>query len=56
MNKVLVEYDVVDGEIRETHRWIAPATMTLGDLIEHVDSSCSIDRDSVRIYSVGDWL
>ena len=52
---VLLEYDVDDGEAYETHRWIVPSTVRLGEVIEMVDSNTIINRESVRILSIGVW-
>ena len=52
---VLIEYDIIDGTIRETHRWVVNSNATLGDVMEHIDNSPNIDLGSVRIFSVGVW-
>jgi hypothetical protein len=52
---VLLEYDIVDGDIRETHRWLMPDNTTIGEIIEYVDNSPTVDRESVRIFSAGEW-
>lgn len=52
--KALLQYDVVDGPIRETHRWSIPGETTVADILEHVDSwgeaGAYIDRETVRIF------
>jgi hypothetical protein len=53
-SKVLLQYDVVDGPIRETHRWVIPEDTTVADIIEHVENSPYIDRESVRIFGVSE--
>jgi len=52
---VLLEYGVDDGVTYEVHRWIVPSGVTLEEVMESVDASGTIDRESVRIYSVGVW-
>ena len=54
---VLIEYDIIDGAIRETHRFVVVDvdSATLGEVMEHIDNSPCIDRESVRIFSVRVW-
>lgn len=57
MGLVLLQYDILDelpsGRIvRETHRWVIPGDTLVEDIIEHVDNSPTIDRESVRIFGV----
>lgn len=54
--KVLLQYDVVDGDVRETHRFIVPGDTLVEEIIEHVDNSPNIDRESVRILGVTEWI
>ena len=53
----VIEYDVVDGLTRETHRFVVDrnAPDLLPDLLEHIENAESIDRDSLRILPVGWW-
>ena len=55
MARILLEYDIVDGAIRETHRWVVPDDTAVGEILEMVDNTTSIDRETVRIFSVSEW-
>jgi hypothetical protein len=57
MSRVLLQYDIVDAAqdgsvIRETHRWIIPGDTPVSDIIEHVENSPTIDRETVRLFGV----
>jgi hypothetical protein len=51
-DKVLFQYDILDGLTRETHHWIIPGDTPVSSIIEHVDNSPTIVRESVRLYGV----
>ena len=52
----LIEYVIDDGESPpETHRWIVPRAVLLDEVLEWVDNTTTIERDSVRLYSVSVW-
>ena len=50
-NYVLIEYDVLgpDGDQCEVHRWIAPLTITAGELLEMAEGG-DIIPDTLRIF------
>jgi hypothetical protein len=57
MHWVLLQYDIVDEQpngriVRETHRWVIPGDTTVADIIEHVENSPTIDRETVRLFGV----
>lgn len=53
--KAILAYDIVEGETRETHRWIIPGDATAEEILEFVDNSPYIDRESIRIFSASEW-
>ena len=53
--KVMLQYFVLDGESGDTHRWIISEDTTVGEILEMVDNTATIDRETVRIYSVSEW-
>ena len=54
----VIEYDVVDGLTRETHRFVAhrDKQYLLTEILEHVENSESVDRDSLRILPASWWF